>query len=71
MQPFTHSSNLVRALRIAVARRLAGADGKMAAAGAWTRAQLRQAGFDLVGLEYYACAAHHDLALPDGTVPTT
>jgi len=65
--PFTHSSNLVHALRIAVARvdwpaRI----GQTAAAGAWARTQLRQSGFTLVGPE--ATPAPHviTIALPEG-----
>jgi aspartate aminotransferase-like enzyme len=65
--PFTHSSNLVRALRIAVARvdwpaRME----QTAAAGAWTRAQLRQAGFDLAGPEATPAPHIMTIALPDG-----
>jgi aspartate aminotransferase-like enzyme len=65
--PFTHSSNLVRALRVAVARvdwpaRME----QTAAAGAWTRDQLRQSGLSLAGAD--AAPAPHviTIALPDG-----
>jgi aspartate aminotransferase-like enzyme len=65
--PFTHSSNLVRALRIAVARvdwpaRME----QTAAAGAWTREQLRQAGLTLVGPEATPAPHVMTIALPDG-----
>jgi aspartate aminotransferase-like enzyme len=65
--PFTHSSNLIRALRVAVARvdwpaRME----QTATAGAGTREQLRQSGFTLVGAD--ATPAPHviTIALPDG-----
>jgi aspartate aminotransferase-like enzyme len=64
--PFTHSSNLIRALRVAVARvdwpaRME----QTAAAGAWTRDQLRQSGIAVVGSN--ASPAPHviTIALPD------
>jgi aspartate aminotransferase-like enzyme len=65
--PFTHSSNLIRALRVAVGRvdwpaRME----QTATAGAWLRDQLRRSGFDVVGSN--AAPAPHviTIALPDG-----
>ncbi len=48
--PFTHSSNLVRALRVAVERvEWASRFAQTARAGAWLRAKLRQSGFTIIG----------------------
>ena len=63
--PFTHSSNLVRALRAAVDdvdwdRRFEA----VARRSAWLRAELRQRGFDLVGAELDAAPGVVTIALP-------
>jgi aspartate aminotransferase-like enzyme len=48
--PFTHSSNLVRALRVAAGRvDWASHFEQTATAGAWLRARLRQSGFTIIG----------------------
>ena len=48
--PFTHSSNLVRALRVAVERvDWPARFEQTAAAGAWLRRRLRREGFTLIG----------------------
>jgi len=64
--PFTHSSNLLYALRSAV-KRLAGGDsfGELADLSARLRTSLRDMGFRLVGAEGQASPAVITLALPE------
>ena len=65
---FTHSSNLVRALRVAVGRTTATDSlARIRQDGGWLRQQLRQAGHRVVAPEAETAAAVITLALPPGT----
>jgi aspartate aminotransferase-like enzyme len=66
--PFTHSSNLLAALRVASEHALRRAPFvELALLGAWLREQLRDIGYTLVAPEAVASPAIVTLALPEGT----
>jgi aspartate aminotransferase-like enzyme len=65
--PFTHSSNLLRALGVALRRFESGAAfEERAGLSAWARGQLRAAGFSVVAPEEHASPAVITIALPAG-----
>jgi aspartate aminotransferase-like enzyme len=65
--PFTHSSNLLRALQAAAERKnSARLPGDQAVLGSWLRSRLRALGFEIVGADEYTAPAVITIALPAG-----